>query len=637
MIQHGFSFILLLLISLNCMANEVITLSDKQGQYDIGHSVSILTEHGESLTIKNILSPSLKKQFKQSQSADPGFGFTTNTYWLKFSVNNQRSNQDSLILQIANPLLDDIQFYSRENNAFVLKNSIGRNYPVAQRDIKHHFYLIKINPPRNQITDYYLRVQSADNLTIPLSIWDVETHRQYSYNEQAVLGIYYGAVIVMILYNLFLFFSFKDRNYLLYVASIFVSHLVVQACFNGYIAIYFLPDSSEILKLLTPVSACVAAILASLFAISFLHVRNYAINFYYFLNLQIAWLIGLILLMISGGYGEYTYLVPASIVVTACSSLAIGVICLVRGFRAARYYLLAWGVFSIGVLSYIGLQFGFVPVNIFTQHSMQLGAALEMTLMSMALGDRINMMMHEKVEIEEKLNQILVQSEQFKNQFLNNISHEFRTPLNAIIGFSEMLQEEVAELDPEEAIDDLKRIEESGYFLLSIVNRLLEFTKAESGVDDYRPQMVVLKHVISAAVEAIKKHEKTNNNQLTLNCPDSIQIENDPYKLGQIFANIISNAYKFTKNGEITITVSNIKRNEQKMVMISIKDTGIGMDDMGKIFQMFNQLDNSDTRAYGGLGVGLSLVHRLCEMINAEIDVKSKKNKGTDFQLYLMV
>lgn len=227
-----------------------------------------------------------------------------------------------------------------------------------------------------------------------------------------------------------------------------------------------------------------------------------------------------------------------------------------------------------------------------------------------------------------------------KSTFVANMSHELRTPLNAIIGYSEMLQEDAALLGLDDFGDDLQKIHRSGRHLLDLINDILDMTKIEAGkleiyYDDFDLPMLVWD-----TSRTIQPLVDKNNNHLEIECDLQLGgIRADMTRLRQVFLNILSNACKFTKSGEIKITVTRQKSIQGEFFCFTISDTGIGIspENLQRLFQPFNQADSSTTRQYGGTGLGLAISHRLCQMMGGDITVISELGRGSTFTICLPI
>jgi len=232
------------------------------------------------------------------------------------------------------------------------------------------------------------------------------------------------------------------------------------------------------------------------------------------------------------------------------------------------------------------------------------------------------------------------QANNAKSTFLANMSHELRTPLNAIIGYSEMLAEEAEDEGNEAALADLKKIHGAGRHLLSLISDVLDISKIEAGkvrlVIDEVDIASLIDEIHTTAVPLAAKH----GNRLTVHCPRTIgTLSTDELRLRQILLNLLSNACKFTENGQISLAVERRPGGpgEVDSVLFQVTDTGIGMspEQMRRIFQPFQQAEAATTRKYGGTGLGLTISRRLCEMMGGNVDVESTLGEGTTFSVRL--
>jgi signal transduction histidine kinase len=226
-----------------------------------------------------------------------------------------------------------------------------------------------------------------------------------------------------------------------------------------------------------------------------------------------------------------------------------------------------------------------------------------------------------------------------KSYFLANMSHELRTPLNAIIGYSELMTEE---LDPSTAsthIRDCGHIQSAAKHLLSLIDSILDVAKIESGRMQIEPIQFDLGELISEVVATIDPIVAKNSNQLKLEY-DSATLGlmcTDPGKLRQILFNLISNAAKFTRKGEVRLNIAAGADLAEGWVEFRVADTGIGIahDKLEQLFEPFVQADFSTTREYGGTGLGLTITKRFCEMLGGRIEVISQPGVGSEFAVSL--
>ncbi|MCP4431174.1 MAG: PAS domain-containing protein [Gammaproteobacteria bacterium] len=231
------------------------------------------------------------------------------------------------------------------------------------------------------------------------------------------------------------------------------------------------------------------------------------------------------------------------------------------------------------------------------------------------------------------------QNSRFKSQFIANMSHELRTPLNAIIGITEMLREDVEEEGPDSFQEPLTRVSRAGKHLLNLINDVLDLSRIEAGKLALFPEHVEIETLVSDAITTTQHLIQRNSNRIHLEISDEVKsIYSDPLRFRQIVLNLLTNASKFTQNGDIYVSAHQITIDrDSDWLEFSVRDTGIGIDEefLEKLFVEFAQEDSSATRRFGGTGLGLTICQRLCDMMGGEIEVESTVGIGTKFTVYL--
>lgn len=219
-----------------------------------------------------------------------------------------------------------------------------------------------------------------------------------------------------------------------------------------------------------------------------------------------------------------------------------------------------------------------------------------------------------------------------KSEFLANMSHELRTPMNAIIGYTEMVMEDMQVEGRIEVVQDLERVLNAAHHLLVLINNVLDLAKIEAGRMDLHIDRVRIEDIVHHVIDTVRPMMLKNSNRLEVSCEaGDREIVTDSGKLQQILLNILSNAAKFTKNGEVTMSVSLT----DDFLRVTVKDTGVGMsaEQQEHIFEEFRQGDMSSTRSYEGTGLGLAITRRFCDLLGGSIEVESYLGKGSTFSV----
>jgi len=235
---------------------------------------------------------------------------------------------------------------------------------------------------------------------------------------------------------------------------------------------------------------------------------------------------------------------------------------------------------------------------------------------------------------------IAVSANQAKSTFLANMSHELRTPMNAILGYSEMLIEEAEDVGQDDFVPDLKKINQAGNHLLSLINDVLDLAKIESGKMEAFAEDFDVGALIDQVVGTVQPLMSKNNNQLKIERGEQLgHAHQDHTKMRQALLNMLSNAAKFTHEGTITLRAERKSQADGEWLTFAVNDTGIGIpaDKLDHVFEEFSQADSSTTRDYGGTGLGLPISRRFCQMLGGDLTVRSGVGKGSTFTMLVPV
>jgi signal transduction histidine kinase len=239
-------------------------------------------------------------------------------------------------------------------------------------------------------------------------------------------------------------------------------------------------------------------------------------------------------------------------------------------------------------------------------------------------------------EVEEKSRQLELAS-QNKSQFVSSMSHELRTPLNAIIGLTEMMVTNAARFGTEKAAEPLRRVYAAGNHLLGLINQVLDLSKIEAGKLELNPQIVELAPLINEVIGTAGQLAEQNKNRLVVEAATDLgALTVDPMRLRQILLNLLSNACKFTKQGEVRLKARSLI-DGRDWIEFAVADSGIGMsaEQQAKLFEEFTQADASTAQRFGGTGLGLAITRKLARMMGGDVTVTSDPGKGSVFTVRL--
>jgi len=225
-----------------------------------------------------------------------------------------------------------------------------------------------------------------------------------------------------------------------------------------------------------------------------------------------------------------------------------------------------------------------------------------------------------------------------KSTFLANMSHELRTPMNAIIGYGELLEEDVKNKEYQNMLTDINSVRTASKHLLSLISDILDLSKIEAGKMDFHPAPFNILQLTNEIEDTIKPLMLENNNKYSVEInANSNEMFSDFTKLKQILLNLLSNACKFTHEGEINLSINSHYHNQTEYIHFEVADTGVGIasDKINGLFESFTQIDSTATNKFGGTGLGLAISRRYAQIMGGDIQAESKRNVGSKFVLIM--
>jgi len=356
----------------------------------IGSSVAFLEDPTDSLDFNTVRE---SKNFKLSTTANPDLGLSNSTFWIKFTVENQTS-QSRLMIDIENSTLTDCALYYLDQGEYKYVY-LSNQSTVRDRKYQYSDFLFDIVLAPNATGTYYLKVKGEEQLILPIILGSRLSIVRSKSDTQLLWGIFIGIVAVMAAYNFLLFIFTKDKSYLLYVLyCIFIG--LTQTTLSGYTYHYLLDDSPWLLNKLYIIFPAMAGITAMLFVRRFLETKKRTPKLHQLFLIPITLYLIAMIYRLSGLNVISFRMIDISALMTSLLMYIVSIKISMQGFRPAKYFLIAWTIFFIGIILFSLRNLGLLPYNSFTSYTMGLGTAIELTLLSIALADRINVLKREK-------------------------------------------------------------------------------------------------------------------------------------------------------------------------------------------------------------------------------------------------
>jgi two-component system, NtrC family, sensor kinase len=683
--NHFFLFyILILLSSFFHLKAENIIFNNENDLLNIGDHIEIYEDQTNSLSFKEVI----LKEFTPSKSPVPNLGISKSNFWIKIPITNKTENEH-LILELSLAIIDYVELYYYDGNQ-VKTIKTGDAYPFDKREYKGPHYLFDLNIPTGETKTYYLNVRSNEALQLPLKVGTIVNVYTQIKNRDLLSGIYFGIMLVMILYNLFIYFSVRDKSYLYYVVYI-ICILLTQTSLQGYTFQYLWPNSALITKFSLIFLPSLSGITGMFFMNVFLQTKEFSKKLYNIAFIFVGPYLIAYVIAFMGELGLSQAVIQLNSTIISLYMLITPIIIYRKGFKPAKYFIAAWSVFLLGVFIFVLKDMEVLPFNNLTRYTMQIGSAIETILLSFALANRISIIRKENEHLIKEQNVILEQKVKERTAELNKaienlkqtqsqlvesekmaslgqltagIAHEINNPINFVSSNVFPLKQDIEDLksilnkyeeitesvDLNNKLNEINQLkDELDYHLLleeldtiihgiedgakrtaEIVSGLRNFSR----LDESEFQSANVNDCITTTLKIIQT--KIGDIKIKTELEDIPPIDCYPGKLNQFFLNTIDNAIyavnavkRPNHTSEIEIKTA-LKNNH---IMVTLKDNGIGMDETtkNKIFEPF-----FTTKDVGeGTGLGMSIAHGILEMHQAKIEIESEINQGTLIKIFL--
>lgn len=638
-------FLLFMLVALLSQLASAVEFDESTRSIALGRAVQVFEDVSGEATISDVSSAAMAGSFQPLDGDNLNVGFSSSAFWLRIKLlylpMDVTAHRDWLV-ELAYPQMDYVDFYLPDTLGNQhLAWQTGDMLPFSSRQIKQNNYLFEVSLEPGQSKTVYLRVKSEGSIQAPLSLWNSSAYLEEQPPRMYLLGMLYGVLLVMLIYNLCIYLSVRDVSYLYYVLYIAPFGLY-QLALNGIGFEFFWPQNPWLANVAPLFLLMLSVLFACQFARSFLQTGKLG-----------RWLDrSLICVMAAAGVVMALTLLPsinlafrlygAMVLMFTVVIFTAGITAMRRQVREARYFVLAWSAFLLGSLVHVAMLMGYLPHSFFTMYANQIGSALEAALVSMALAARINQSREEHAQIMlearenlEAANQQLAASNRLKDEFLASLTHELRTPMNGVIGSLELMQ--TVELN-----DELHSYHQtavsSAQDMMSMVNGILTLTELQAGRLHLMPETFDLRCLIFGLKEQFIDAARSKNLRLIVEWVEPLPagLIGDAPKLRKCLECLLDNAIKFTQAGSVKIRIQEQAQSEgHSQLLIEVIDSGIGFTrlDETTLYQHFFQVDGSLTRQFGGLGIGLAICRQLIELQGGRLSHSSAPGEGSCFAL----
>jgi signal transduction histidine kinase len=663
-------------------ADDVIEVHHPDQVILLGDNLEYLADPTNKLEIDDIVSASTQKEFEAHHKGVFSRPGTKSAIWFKFTVRNL--TDEDLLLEVGTNYAWYIDLYAPDTAGnYTITTKTGTMLPDNQKPYDVNFFWLPLNNAHEPAPlTYYLRVSSGLTFELPLQIGTIRSLSKNKDTYDFLTAGFVGIILIMLIYNLFIYISTKDHIYLFYLGYLFIMVFSIPYA-NGYpfiqdIDILFFDKqfwNNYFLVWHNP-----AYYFIGTFCIRYLNLKEQAPLLRRLIQTEII-IISLIfpaLNLLGYRFVELVNPTQVSIVLLYLTCLFAGYYFVIKGIKRAYFYTLGWTFYIFGAIVFFAVINGFLPYNAFTRNALYFGVAIEVCLFSLALANRLNVLRKEKEFVEQEntrlvreqnemleaqvskrteelqsANEKLIQTNEelllttekldlqsrelqeindTKDRLFAIIGHDLRSPINSLKGLLNLMYQEG--MTKKEFIDhsqDARQNVEHVHFML---NNLLNWAKFQLQGISNKPENIMINGIVTDNINLMNGEAKNKNIEITNNIAPTIAAYADPDQLSLIIRNLLSNAIKFTNTGG-KIDFSAIA--DDRQVWISISDTGVGMSCqiMENIFSIRPEKTQQGTSGEKGTGIGLHMSRQFVEMNNGQIMVKSAAGKGTTFTVEL--
>jgi len=389
----NYKILLALIIIFSCFSiqaqdNDIIYLNDSE-ILRVGSKLEIYEDTTNKLTINQV---SNLKTFKNYHKTIPSFGLSESTFWAKFNFTNN-SDYENFILEFNKVDVVELCLFHKNNT----DTSFTRQPMVLNRKkYSGRMFLFNLNVPKNNSKIIYIKFKSNWSVTFPVKISAKEQMFHKLFDEELINGLYIGIFLIMVFYNLFIYFSIKDKSYILYVAYISF-FLLFQLNENGFFYKYFLYKTPYIYGVAVktlPIITCIAAVY---FIRDFVKAKKYIPKIDRFHIVIVILFLSNLFFAFDEKYNHAAFVSLNILTLTASFyALLIGIAVILKGFKPAWFFLIAWSILIISIFQFTLSSLGIMPYFPITDHSLKIGSVFEIVLLSLGLANRINVLKLEK-------------------------------------------------------------------------------------------------------------------------------------------------------------------------------------------------------------------------------------------------
>ncbi|MDD2863161.1 MAG: sensor histidine kinase [Methylococcales bacterium] len=643
--------------------NVLDVSSPNQSPISLTEYLAVLEDSTTTLTLADVQLPENNRRFKTHLPPDEtlNYGFSSAAYWLRLPLKNSSDKPVERMLEISDALLSNVDFYTPNFDGTYSSIQTGLRLPFSTRPYKNRYFVFPIVLPANSTQLFYLRIRSITSTRIPTKLWTTQDFRIHERNDYQIQALYFGMATTMLLFNLLLFLLLRDAIYLRYINSCFFIALTVSAQ-NGLFKEFLFPDSTFWIDKTMPMLGAGLVITFLFFMRSMLNTKIVTPIIDRVIKMFIAFYLLIIFALITVPLQMPIMPIATIYLLTPPLFFIICLTCVLKKQRNAYIFSFAFFVFVVGTATHMLKNFTALPTNIFTTNSVQIGSAIEMILMAIALADRYKTIRLEKENMQQLLVETLQSSEQMleakviertnelkitsekleqliekkredlaeKSHFLAMLTHELKSPIATI----ELAAQNI-ERNQNVQINQLslKHIQAATHDMATITERCLQADKLEQANLPLNVSTFPLHTLIHDRRSQGQFLTPDDSVRLQIDISPQILITSDQLLCRIIMSNLIENALKYSPAKSLVFISANYDTQKSVLFISVFNEVGkTGKPDATKIFEKYYR--SPDAQRLRGTGLGLWLVQGIAIQLGGRVDYIDHNDK-VEFQLCL--
>lgn len=659
-LQHFFATLLLsLLVSTACVAQRSYLLTDTAIVHRLDTHVEVFIESAEDITIDQITKPEFQNRFTPN-TGNLTFGYLKSAIWLKLNI-RKVSPLTQWYLDIPAPFLEYVDFYQLDSLNTWHRSSSGYYRKHSEREFSHTGHVLPLKFQDDSVSTVYVRIAGLSPKTFPLYAIEEDRFIARTRIEDLGYGIFFGILIVMFFYNLFIYFSLRQRNYLYYCCTIVCTFLLLSAI-SGYGGKFLWPEKPVLNYYNGKLSLELLIIFLAVFTIRFLEVKTYSKVLYYLLSGMIP-LSALAFIMVSTNIFHFAG--NSLVLLATLLFMATGIVVRIKGNKTATYFIAAWTIYLFGGLLVALRNSGLLDYSFWTTHFVEIGAVLETTIIGFALGDQYRRYKREKedaqmlalriqqeatskleLKVKERTEELSKANEHLQltletnklqteiiehnnaelDSFFYRISHDLKGPISSALGLTLLAQLDVKD---KLALEYFEKQQTQLERLSKIIKGLVKLTKLNDA--ELQTKMIDFDRMISECILSFNSFANFQKVSFRKEIDPGIEFYSEWTLLNGILQNLIENSIKYACENDPYVRI--IIRQDAGWITMHVEDNGQGIpaEHQERIFEMFFRATENEN----GSGLGLYILKRSVDRLKGTIDIKSEVGVGSTFTVRL--